>query len=174
VNSTSPPTNFPNKIVTAVEPSLATKIFASALFSGYSPVASGTIGSAVALAIYCIPGFESHVIFGIITLIVFILGIPASDAMEQWYGHDPAEVTIDEVVGMWISLFFLPKTILIALTAFVLFRFLDIIKPPLSRRFDMMHGGVGIMMDDVIAGVYANIILQFALLIPAVKEFLLR
>ena len=94
--------------------------------------------------------------------------------MERRYGHDPAEVTIDEVVGMWISLFLLPKKILVALAAFVLFRLLDIIKPPISRRFDRMHGGVGIMMDDVIAGIYANVILQIALLIPVIKEFLMK
>ncbi|MCX6120309.1 MAG: phosphatidylglycerophosphatase A [Ignavibacteriales bacterium] len=176
MNSTSPQTNFlnPNKNVTAVEPSLATKVFASALFSGYSPFASGTVGSAVALAIYCIPGFESPLIIGITTLVVCILGIPAAEAMEKWYGHDPAEVTIDEVVGMWISLFLLPKKIYVALAAFVLFRLLDIIKPPVSRRFDSMHGGIGIMMDDVIAGVYANVILELALMIPVIKGLLLR
>jgi phosphatidylglycerophosphatase A len=169
-------TNFPNpnKNVTAVEPSLATKLFASALFSGYSPIASGTVGSVVALAIYFIPGFESHIIIGLTTLIVCLIGIPAADAMEKWYGHDPAQVTIDEVVGMWISLFLLPKKFSVAIIAFVLFRILDIIKPPVSRRFDAMHGGLGIMMDDVIAGIYANIILQLALLIPGINEFLLR
>ena len=94
--------------------------------------------------------------------------------MEKWYGHDPAEVTIDEVVGMWISLFLLPKKIFVVLSAFILFRILDIIKPPVSRKFDKMHGGLGIMMDDVIAGIYTNIILQFALLIPIINNFLLR
>jgi phosphatidylglycerophosphatase A len=160
--------------VTVVEPSLATKLFASALFSGYSPIASGTMGSAVALAFYFIPGFESIAIIGTSILIVFTFGIKAATIMERRYGHDPAEVTIDEVVGMWISLFLLPKKILVALAAFVLFRLLDIIKPPISRHFDRMHGGVGIMMDDVIAGIYANVLLQIALLIPVIKEFLLR
>jgi phosphatidylglycerophosphatase A len=172
----SPQTNFPNpnKELRRIEPSLVTKLFASALFSGYSPFASGTVSSAVALAIYFIPGFESQATIGIITFAVFVLGIPAAEAMEKWYGHDPAQVTIDEVVGMWISLFLLPKKILVALAAFLLFRFLDIIKPPVSRRFDKMHGGLGIMMDDAIAGLYTNIILQFALLIPGTREFLLR
>ena len=160
--------------MTVVEPSLATKLFASALFSGYSPIASGTMGSAVALAFYFIPGFESVAIISTSILVVFTLGIKAATIMEQRYGHDPAEVTIDEVVGMWISLFLLPKKILLALAAFVLFRLLDIIKPPISRRFDRMHGGIGIMMDDVIAGIYANIILQLTLLIPVIKEFLLK
>jgi phosphatidylglycerophosphatase A len=163
-----------NNAVAIVEPSLATKLFASALFSGYSPIASGTVGSALALAIYFIPGFESPIIIGTVTLIVCLLGIPAAEKMEKRYGHDPAEVTIDEVVGMWISLIFLPKNILVALAAFILFRILDIIKPPISRKFDEMHGGFSIMMDDVIAGIYTNIIFQLALLIPMINGLLMR
>jgi phosphatidylglycerophosphatase A len=93
--------------------------------------------------------------------------------MEKRYGHDPAEVTIDEVLGMWISLLLLPKKIFIVIAAFFIFRFFDIIKPFPARKFDAMHGGLGIMMDDVIAGIYANIILQIALLIPVIKELLL-
>jgi len=176
VNSTNPQINFlnPNNSVKAAEPSLTIKVFASALFAGYSPIAPGTVGSAVALAIYFIPGFESPLVMGIMTLLVCLLGIPAAEAMEKWYGHDPAQVTIDEVVGMWISLLFLPKKILLVLAAFVLFRILDIMKPPVSRKFDTMHGGVGIMMDDVISGVYTNIILQVTLLIPMIKDFFLR
>ena len=93
--------------------------------------------------------------------------------MEKRYGHDPAEVTIDEVLGMWVSLLLLPKKIIIIIAAFFIFRFFDIIKPFPARKFDAMHGGLGIMMDDVIAGIYANIILQIALLIPAMNELLL-
>lgn len=175
MNYTSHLTNSPksNNNLTAAEPSLAIKLFASAFFTGYLPIASGTAGSAVALAIYFIPGFESHMIIGIITFIVCILGIPAATAMEKRYGHDPAEVTVDEVVGMWISLLFLPKKIFLALAAFALFRILDIIKPPVSRQFDKMHGGIAIMMDDVIAGVYTNIILQISLWSPIIRKFLL-
>ena len=72
--------------------------------------------------------------------------------MEKKYGHDPSVVTIDEVAGMWVSLVFLPKSIIVALTAFLAFRIFDIIKPYPARLFDEMHGGIGIMMDDVVAG----------------------
>ena len=172
----SPQTNFPNpnKDVTIVEPSFVTKLFASALFSGYSPIASGTVGSAVALTFYFIPGFESLAIIGTSIFVVFILGLKTANTMEQRYGHDPAEVTIDEVVGMWISMVMLPKKIFIVIAAFFVFRFFDIFKPYPARKFDNMHGGFGIMMDDVIAGIYANIILQLLLLIPIAKDFLLR
>jgi len=161
----------PNKSSTLPEPSFAVKLFASALFSGYSPVASGTVGSTVALAFYALPGFESPLILGAVTLIVCIFGIKASSIMELRYGHDPAEVTIDEVVGMWLSLMFLPKKIFVVLAAFFLFRFFDIIKPFPARKFDSLRGGFGIMMDDVIAGVYTNIVLHVILLIPAFREY---
>ncbi|MGA3286453.1 MAG: phosphatidylglycerophosphatase A [Bacteroidota bacterium] len=156
------------------EPSLPTKLFASGLYTGYVPAASGTLGSAIAVAFYFIPGFESPLILGFVLLLVFGLGIKASSIMEKRYGHDPAEVTIDEVVGMWITLFLLPKTILVVLAAFFVFRFFDIIKPFPARKFDTMHGGFGIMMDDVVSGIYANITMQIVLVIPFIKELLLR
>jgi phosphatidylglycerophosphatase A len=137
-----------------------TKAFASGLFSGFSPAASGTVGSAVALALYFIPGFELSCVLLPLCAVVFFLGVKASDAMENVYGHDPAEVTIDEMLGMWISLLFLPKTLPVAGAAFFIFRILDIVKPFPARRLDNMKGGLGIMLDDVVSGVYTNLILQ--------------
>lgn len=138
------------------------KAFASGLFSGYSPVASGTVGSAVGLAFYWIPGFEHPLIMAAVCIIVFVLGVQTSNAMEKVYGHDPAEVTIDEVLGMWISLILLPKTILISVVAFLVFRVLDIFKPYPARNFDSLHGGKGIMLDDVVSALYTNLLLQVA------------
>jgi phosphatidylglycerophosphatase A len=155
------------------EPSLATKLFASGLYTGYVPAASGTLGSAVAVAFYFIPGFESSLILGLVILLVFGLGIIASSIMEKRYGHDPSEVTIDEIAGMWIALLLLPKTIMVVLAAFLCFRFFDIIKPFPARKFDTMYGGFGIMMDDVVAGIYANLTIQILLLIPFIKGLLL-
>jgi phosphatidylglycerophosphatase A len=140
-----------------------TKAFASGLFSGFSPVASGTVGSAVGLAVYSIPGVESPTVLLPLSLLVLALGIRASSAMEKVYGHDPGEVTIDEVLGMWISLLFLPKTILVAALAFFIFRVLDIVKPFPARRFDTIRGGSGIMFDDVVSAIYTNLLLQLAL-----------
>lgn len=136
------------------------KAFASGLFSGYSPVASGTVGSAVGLAFYWIPGFEHPLVMAVMCVIVFAFGVHTADAMEKVYGHDPGEVTIDEVLGMWISLILLPKTIIISVAGFFVFRLLDIFKPYPARRFDSLHGGKGIMLDDVISALYTNLILQ--------------
>ncbi|MFZ1979485.1 MAG: phosphatidylglycerophosphatase A [Bacteroidota bacterium] len=139
--------------------------FASGFFSGYSPIAPGTVGSAAALVLYAIPGFEHPFVMSTIIILTLILGVFASDPMEKKYGHDPSVVTIDEVAGMWVSLVFLPKSIIVALTAFLAFRIFDIIKPYPARLFDEMHGGIGIMMDDVVAGVYTNFLVQFLIIL---------
>lgn len=131
------------------------KFFGSGLYSGFSPIASGTVGSVVGLAIfYLIPGFEQWWILLPAIVVTFALGVKASAEMEKRYGHDPGEVTIDEIVGMWVAMLFLPKDFLAMGIAFFLFRIFDIIKPYPARKFDNVHGGVGIMMDDIIAGLY--------------------
>jgi phosphatidylglycerophosphatase A len=145
----------------ASEPSWFVKLFASGLYSGYVPKASGTVGSFVALLLYYfIPPLSHSYLLLLVSAVTFVVGIQASYKMEQYYGHDPAQVTIDEVVGMWVSLLFLPKNILITGLAFLVFRVFDIMKPYPANRFDAMHGGFGIMMDDVISGIYTNFIVQ--------------
>jgi phosphatidylglycerophosphatase A len=154
------------------EPSFLVKAFASGLFSGYSPVASGTVGSLVGLAIYFIPGFEQPYYIMSASVIVFLAGIRAADIMELRYGHDPAEVTIDEVLGMWFALFLLPKSIVVAATGFLVFRILDILKPFPAKKFDEAKGGFGIMMDDVVVAFYSNLILHVVFSIPLFRQFI--
>jgi phosphatidylglycerophosphatase A len=155
-----------------VEPSFLVKAFASGLFSGYSPVASGTVGSLVGLAIYFIPGFEQPYYIMSASVMVFLAGIKAADIMELRYGHDPAEVTIDEVLGMWFTLFLLPKSIVVAATGFLVFRILDILKPFPAKKFDEAKGGFGIMMDDVVVAFYSNLILHVVFSIPLFRQFI--
>jgi phosphatidylglycerophosphatase A len=146
------------------------KIIATGFFSGYSPVVPGTAGSAVGLALYAVPGMEAPLILGIATVITFFLGVVTSNQMEQMLGEDPPVVVVDEIVGMWISLLFLPKGILVALIAFVLFRIYDIVKPPPARQVEHFKNGWGIMLDDVFAGVYANISVRLIMLLfPAIS-----
>lgn len=142
-----------------------TNVFGSGLFAGYAPFASGTVGSAVGLAIYWIPGFERTEIIASVSAAVLFLGIIASSRMERAFGHDPSQVTIDEVLGMWISLLLLPKGILVSAVAFVVFRALDVVKPPPARAFDRLRGGAGIMLDDVVAGLYTNLVMRVLLAI---------
>ena len=136
------------------------KFIGSGFYTGYFPVVSGTVGSLVALIIYLIPGFEPLYII-IPSIAVFTsYGIYVGNKFEDKYGKDPAECTVDEVVGTWISLIALPKTIGIIITAFLLWRILDIIKPPPARNLEKLKGGLGIMIDDVISGIYTLIIMH--------------
>jgi len=138
------------------------KLLGSGFYSGYSPFISGTIGSLVAIGFFMIPGFEQLFIIIPAIIIFFIYGVFVGDKFEKQYGKDPAECTIDEFVGTWISLIALPKTIWILTVAFILWRILDIIKPPPARNLEKIKGGLGIMLDDVLSGAYTLIIMHLA------------
>jgi phosphatidylglycerophosphatase A len=145
------------------------KLLGSGFFTGYIPFASGTFASLAALLIYYIPGFENLYIIFPVTVSFFLIGIYEGNKFEKIYGKDPAECTIDEMVGMWISLILLPKTIAISLITFFLWRALDIYKPFPARKFEELKGGFGIMIDDVISGFYTLIIMH--LVVYFIGEF---
>lgn len=143
-------------------------------YSGYSPIAPGTVGTVVAMVIY----FIEYLIFKescwisncIIVAILIYPSIKLTDDGELFFGvKDPSQIVLDEFVGYWISLLFFPFSIRIAIIAFILFRILDIIKPFPARRLQDLNGGLGIMIDDIIAGVYTN--LTILLIIIASKSF---
>jgi phosphatidylglycerophosphatase A len=95
-----------------------------------------------------------------VTAVVVIIGIWSSTIVEKDWGKDSSRVVIDEVAGMCISLLFVPITIQWIVTALVLFRFFDIVKPLYIRKAEALPGGWGVMTDDILAGVYSNIVLQ--------------
>ena len=130
------------------------KFIGSGFYTGYIKYASGTFGSLAALLIYLIPGFERNEILIPATIFITAIGVPISTKFEQQYGKDPSECTVDEVSGMWISLLFLPKQPAVYITAFFIWRALDIIKPSPAREAERLPGGTGIMLDDVISGIY--------------------
>ena len=136
------------------------KFIGSGFYTGYSPVASGTVGSIAAVLIYLIPGFEKLIIITPAIIVFLVCGIFLGGKFEVEYGKDPAQCTIDEVVGTWISLVALPKTIGIIVAAFLIWRILDIIKPPPARNLEKLNGGLGIMIDDVVSGIYTLIIMH--------------
>jgi phosphatidylglycerophosphatase A len=142
---------------------LLTRLFGTGFFTGYAPFAPGTVASAVAAACYFIPGFPSPVVIMPLTALFFVLGVAAAGRLELAHGQDPSIVTIDEIIGMWIALWLIPPSWLTVLLAFFLFRILDILKPYPAGEFDKRKGGMNIMLDDVIAGIYTNFILQVAL-----------
>lgn len=143
--------------------SFPTRFLATGFFAGYSPVIPGTAGSLVGLLLYAIPGMENTLTLSAASLLVLLVGTFVSAKMEKQYGEDPSIVVIDEVVGMWISLLILPKNLLVALMAFVWFRVYDTIKPPPARQLERLQHGWGIMLDDVAAGIYANITVRIIL-----------
>jgi phosphatidylglycerophosphatase A len=96
----------------------------------------------------------------IITLLITLLGIWSSNVVSKIWGKDPARVVIDEVAGMCISLLFVPVTVKYVIAALILFRFFDIVKPLYIKKIEKLPGGWGIMLDDVLAGIYANVLLQ--------------
>lgn len=106
---------------------------------------------------------------GIAIVLFLIYGIMIGDEFETKYGKDPRQCTIDEVVGMWISLLFLPKSIIISGIAFLVWRALDIFKPFPANRMESLKGGFGIMLDDVVSALYTLVLLN--LLVLALEYF---
>jgi phosphatidylglycerophosphatase A len=96
----------------------------------------------------------------LLCLLFLVIGFWAGSIVEKEQGKDPGIIVIDEMVGQWCALLFLPFTIPIFIASFFLFRAFDIIKPFPARKSEDLKGGAGIMIDDIIAGIYANIILQ--------------
>lgn len=137
-------------------------LFTSVLFVGRLPIAPGTWGSLVALIVWLliIPYISSFTLIWLI-IIIFELGVYTSSIIEKEHSkNDPSFIVIDEWVGQWIALLFLPQSIIWGLIAFLLFRLFDIWKPYPIRKLDELNGGWGIMLDDVLAGFYSLIIVQ--------------
>ena len=140
------------------------KLIGSGFYSGFIPFAPGTFGSFVALLIYLIPGFENPTILLFVISLFTVLGISLGTKFESIYGKDPKQCTIDEMVGMWISLIFIPKKIWFIAFAFVIWRVLDIIKPFPANISEKLNGGIGIMLDDIIAAFYTLVIIHIIIL----------
>jgi phosphatidylglycerophosphatase A len=136
-------------------------VVATGLGSGYSPFAPGTAGSAVGLLLF-LPLHEAPAMMQVAAVaILFVVGVVASARVARGLGiEDPGIVVVDEVVGMWTSLLFLPFTPATAVAGFVLFRIMDVFKPYPARQFESLPGGWGIMADDLMAGIYANLLLR--------------
>jgi phosphatidylglycerophosphatase A len=134
-------------------------------YCGYFPIAPGTVGSAAGLVVYLLvwwaqsPLFEAAVI-----LVLFATGVWAGTTSERYFGGiDPGPIVLDEVVGMLITLAFIPVGMTGALIGFLLFRLFDVLKPFPAGRFEKLHGGLGVMADDAMAAIYANLALRLVL-----------
>lgn len=166
--------------------SFLTRMIATGFFSGYIPWASGTFGTLVGVILYLIPGLSDLLPLGALIIIFFFAGVVTSTRVADEVGHsltrtaeatksvfqgkdhgapDPSIVVIDEIVGVWIALFALPFSLPAVIIAFLSFRALDILKPPPARQAESIPNGWGIMLDDVVAGIYANVITRIVLIL---------
>ena len=132
---------------------------ATAFGIGYVPFAPGTFGSAVGLVLWALLP-QSAPAQATAILVLFAVGCWAGGVAERYFGGtDPGPVVIDEVMGMMLTLFMHPVGWPGALAGFFLFRAFDVLKPYPADRFEHLHGGVGVMADDGMAAVYANLTL---------------
>jgi len=127
--------------------------------AGYAPVAPGTVGSAVgALLLWLIP--FSGPGLAIFLVAVTAVGMWASSRAERRLGaHDPGAIVIDEVAGLTLALLAAPRTWLVVAVAFLLFRLFDVVKPFPARAAERLPGGIGVMADDLVAGLYTLVVL---------------
>lgn len=135
---------------------------ASVAYLGYSPLAPGTVGTLGALALYwwLVP---THYWVIIIAAAATATGVWAAGVAEKTWGvKDPRRVCVDEFAAYFVAVAFLPKTLTYAALAFLLFRAFDVLKPYPAGRSQRLPGGWGIMADDVVAALYANLVLQAA------------
>ena len=133
-------------------------------YVGYFPIAPGTAGSLAALALYAIVRWVQRPVFETAVMItIFIAGVWAATRAEQVLGvEDPGPVVIDEVLGMLLTLAWLPLSMTGVVAGFLLFRIFDVVKPFPAGASQRLGGGIGVMIDDVIAGIYALVLLVLA------------
>lgn len=133
----------------------------SAFGSGYIKYAPGTFGTLVGLVLWiiCVPISYNLQLYYIV--LIFLMSLVVSSVAEKIYGKkDDQRIVIDEVAGMWVSVAFLPKKVIFLFLGFIIFRFFDIKKPWIISKMQHLKSGLGITADDVLAGIFTNLILQ--------------
>ncbi len=146
------------------------KFMASGFGVGWLPVAPGTWGAAEAILLlvpfmwFNIPPSVFTLFLSLLIILFTWIGVKSVDYLQKEWGEDPKQVVIDEMIGVWIAILGLPLNGFNLIAAFILFRFFDIAKPLGVRQLESIEGGWGVMLDDVLAGVYANVVLQIIIL----------
>lgn len=142
------------------------KLNATVLGAGYSPFAPGTMGALVGILILFLIKWQQpelqYFTWGLLlaTIVFTLLGVWSTNELESEWGKDPSKVVVDELIGVWIAVLWIPVETQWLILGFILFRFFDIAKPLGIRRLENIKGGWGVMLDDVGAGIYANLVLQ--------------
>ena len=150
------------------KPRLDDVIIGTGFGAGFWPWGPGTAGAAVATLIWCcyaylLPDYDTTLTVTLCLAVLFtVCSIAPIDRLEKYWGADPSKVVVDEMVGVWITLLAVPQSRewYYVVAAFLLFRVMDILKPLGCRWLDNnIHGGWGVMLDDILAGIYGAIIL---------------
>ena len=147
------------------QPPLIPTVIATGFGSGFCPMAPGTAGALLATAIWIVyaallPAEACLCVTLVLTLLFTWTGVWATDKVIPFWGEDPRRVVVDEMVGVWIPLIAAPAgNLWYALASFVLFRFFDIAKPLGVRQMERFPGGIGVMADDILAGIYSLFII---------------
>lgn len=139
------------------------KLVASGLYTGYSPIVPGTTGSVLPWLIGYFWLSSSTPLLLAATVVMFGIAVWSAGAAETIFGHDAKKIVTDEWVGMFIAFILVPFSLTNYLIAFVAFRFFDVVKIPPAAQAERLPGGWGVTMDDVVAGVQANIATQFVI-----------
>ena len=129
---------------------------------GYLPFAPGTWGSVFSILLWWVILKDLNTyIFGAIIIIFLLIGIVVSNIIiDQSGDHDPSYIIIDELVGQWLALFLIPDGFFNIAISFILFRFFDIIKPWPIRLIEKLPKGLGVMSDDLTAGLITLVLIQ--------------
>jgi len=152
----------------------AARAMATGLGTGYAPLAPGTAGSLLAAGLFWFLFPQQWWAHLVIVGACFLVGVAVSTRAEQWWGHDPGKVVIDEMAGMWLGLWLLPREAWAYLLALLVFRAFDIAKPLGIRQIQRAPAGWGVMLDDLLAGVYTNIVMQLFIIFlrPSASQLL--
>ena len=143
---------------------LLIKTASTFFFVGYLPLIPGTFGSIAGVVIFYLFSGGSRPGYFLFIACVAILGLLSSGKAEKLlHKKDPGCIVIDEVMGMLIALSFLPAEPKIVFLAFLIFRILDTLKPFPAVRLQNLHGAIGVMGDDLVAGIYTNAVIHLIL-----------
>ncbi len=141
-------------------------VLATGFGSGYSPFAPGTAGSAVGLLFVWGMSYLSLPWQLAAVLVVTVLSMIAADIVARSTGlKDPGLIVADEIAGMMVTMIAIPLSATSLILGFILFRVMDVVKPPPARQFENFKGGIGIVADDLMAGVYAHLALRGILML---------
>jgi len=149
------------------------RLLATGGYLGYAPLAPASVGSlgCAVLLWFLLPeialaGSPLAIATLAVSVVAFVvLSMWVAGRAERAFGHDSRKIVIDEFAGFLVAVAFLPKTLLVYALAFVLFRVLDVVKPFPARRMESAGGGAGVVLDDVIVGVYTNVLIRVMLLV---------